>query len=306
MIRQAAFHTEGSFLKGALHTHTTRSDGWADPAVVLTQYESLGYHFVALTDHNIYNYTNFAKDSKLILVPGMERDHCLPGPGTHVFHTVVLGSDDKSKNKYAQDDKFQGGVVVADQAAYQPILDDYHAHGNMTMYCHPQWSSTPAREFDRLAGNFAMEIWNSGCAIENDMDTNAACWDELLLQGTRIFGAATDDAHHKDHCGKGYVLVKAKPGVDSILEALAKGAFYSSCGPEIYDFYVGDGKAVLECSPCVSAGFCHGLMPTRLTHSEAGDVTRAECRIPNGFHYIRGVVKDAMGNRAWTNPIFFD
>ena len=34
-----------------------------------------------------------------------------------------------------------------------------------------------------------MEIWNTGCAQDNGMDTNAAYWDELLGQGQRAYTA---------------------------------------------------------------------------------------------------------------------
>ena len=72
-------------------------------------------------------------------------------------------------------------------------MDVMHEKGNLTFYCHPQWSSTPARYFEKMKGNFAMEIWNSGCAMDNYMDTDAAYWDEILGQGICIYGVATDD-----------------------------------------------------------------------------------------------------------------
>ena len=67
------------------------------------------------------------------------------------------------------------------------MLDDAHANGNMTIYCHPEWSGTPAREFEMLRGNFAMEIWNTGSVMEDDLDSNAPYWDELLAQGRRAW-----------------------------------------------------------------------------------------------------------------------
>ncbi|MDQ1257629.1 MAG: hypothetical protein QG656_2235, partial [Candidatus Hydrogenedentes bacterium] len=39
-------------LKGALHTHTTCSDGVLSPREVLRIYRELGFDFVALTDHD--------------------------------------------------------------------------------------------------------------------------------------------------------------------------------------------------------------------------------------------------------------
>ena len=51
----------------------------------------------------------------------------------------------------------------------QPLIDMAHANGNLTIYCHPEWSGTPKSDFDMLYGNFAMEIWNSGCAMEETL-----------------------------------------------------------------------------------------------------------------------------------------
>ena len=39
------------WLKGNLHTHTTRSDGTGTPDEVIAMYRDDGYDFLALTDH---------------------------------------------------------------------------------------------------------------------------------------------------------------------------------------------------------------------------------------------------------------
>ena len=57
-----------------------------------------------------------------------------------------------------------------------------------------------------LRGNFAMEIWNTGSVMEDDLDSNAPYWDELLAQGQRIFGVATDDGHAMNQHCKGWVM----------------------------------------------------------------------------------------------------
>ena len=176
----------------------------------------------------------------------------------------------------------------------------------MTIYCHPQWSGVSAREFEGLKGNFAMEIWNSGCAMEDGVDTNAAYWDELLAQGQVIYGVATDDGHSmRQHCN-GWVRVNSANRVDDILQALKAGAFYSSCGPEIYDFRVEDGQAYIECSPVQRIQFRHFRAPYHLIEGEDGaSVTSGSIKIWEGTGYIRAVVTDEAGRRAWTNPIFF-
>ena len=70
----------------------------------------------------------------------------------------------------------------------------------------------------------------------------------MLFDGHRIYGVATDDGHAmNEHC-VGWVRVNAKNDVESILTGLQSGAFYSSCGPEIYDFYVENGVVLMRMS----------------------------------------------------------
>ena len=226
--------------------------------------------------------------------------------GFRTFHTVCVGPSKEDGNGYDQDQRLDSGKAK-DQYEYQAYLDDIHAKKNLTIYCHPEWSSTPARYFEDMKGNFAMEIWNSGCAIECDMDKDASYWDEILGKGKVIYGVATDDGHGMhQHC-KGWVRVNAENNVSAILKALEDGAFYSSCGPEIYNFYVDDeGKAVVDCSDAVKVRFHCDKRPTRIVRSADGDLTHAELEIKDGYDYIRAVVIDKDGNYAWTNPIFLD
>ena len=326
MIRQAAFagNKNNPMLKGGLHCHTTRSDGHGTPEEVIRLHKENGYDFLALTDHRFYNSTNFAPETGITIVPGMEYDgggfptvadndglltQAFDSTGFRCFHTVCIGPEKENGNAYEQDQRFDSARVKS-QEEYQPYLDKLHADGQMTIYCHPDWSSTPARYFSKLKGNFAMEIWNSGCAIEDDMDTDAAYWDELLGQGVRINGVATDDGHAMYHHCKGWVRVNAKDNtVSSILAALNEGKFYSSCGPEIYDFYFEDGKFVVECSDAQKIRLHADKHPTRIARSTTGggadgNLTRAEFNVGNGYSYARVTVIDKEGRHAWTNPIY--
>lgn len=304
MKQQQAYAGHEKMLKGGLHCHTTRSDGRVTPEDTIRLHYENGYDFLALTDHRYYNYTNFAPEVPITIIPGMEFDNTfIRDHGFRTFHTVCLGPSREEGNGYEQDQRFESGTAK-DQFEYQPYLDDIHAHGNMTIYCHPQWSSTPARYFDQMKGNFAMEIWNSGCAIEDDMDTDAAYWDELLGQGQRIYGVATDDGHQDYHHCKGWVMVRAENNISSILQALKDGAFYSSCGPEIYNFYVEDGVAVVECSAVKKIRFQADKHPTRIIRAKDGTITRAEYTVGDDYEYIRATVIDENGKYAWTNPIF--
>ena len=305
MKRQSAFLPGSPVLKGALHSHTTRSDGKVEPADVVRMHKDNGYAFIAITDHRLYNYDNFGVED-ITIIPGMEMDTNFKkrdkSARVHCHHIVTIGPE--TGNGFTQDQQFER-VFIDTPEETQPVLDMLHENGNMTIYAHPQWSGTPAREFEMLRGNFAMEIWNSGCAIENRLDTNAAYWDELLAQSQRIFGVATDDGHQPHHHCNGWVMVRSENNVAAILDALKNGAFYASCGPEIYDFYVEDGMAHIKCSPVQEICFHHLRCPYPVTVKGEGELTEASVKLGAGV-YIRASVLDKDGRRAWTNPIFLE
>ena len=306
MIRQAAFGG-GRLLKGNLHCHTTRSDAVLTPEQVIALYRDHGYDFLALTDHRVYNRQDFG--GGITIIPGMEMDwNIAPVHPIHCFHSVWLGADDDS-NPYAHDQRFEAGFALADQHALQPYLDQAHRDNQLTIYCHPQWSGTFVREFEQLRGNFALELWNSGNVISCGCDTNNGfMWDELLMQGQRIFGVAVDDGHFPSWYCHAWVCVNAQNTVRDILRALKEGAFYASTGPEIEDFYIDDaGVGCLRCSPCRQVRFiCGARILHRVAHEDGSPVTEAamEFSVPDYFGYLRAEVTDADGHVAWTNPIF--
>jgi len=207
-------------------------------------------------------------------------------------------------NGYVQDQQFEK-PDVKDQFELQPYLDELHKNKNLTIYCHPGWSGTTAREFEQVRGHIAIEVWNSHCAKFHDSDKDAMYWDELLRQGIRIWGVATDDTHNRGAICEGWIMVNAERDVDSILRAIENGAFYASAGPEIYDFYVENGKAVIKCSPAAMIRFHSGYSPNAVHKAEGELLTTAEKAVNEQIAYIRASVTDEAGRMAWTNPIFF-
>ena len=305
--QQAAFTAGKPFLKGALHCHTTRSDGKCTPEEAIKLHHEYGYHFMALTDHNIVNHINHCPEVPMTMLSGIERDFSLPGRSEDkpmCVHVVGLGvpGDPAAPGQDVRPGHAGGGQAAA-QA--QQMIDDMHAWNMKTIYAHPQWSGTAYRDFGVLTGNMAMEIWNTGCALENALDDNAAYWDEALDDDRPpMWGVATDDGHPVWQHGKGWVMVAADNDAQSILNALERGEFYASCGPEIHDFYVEDGVAHVRCSEAVSVQFVSLRHPLPCRRDPAGAMTEAECGLPQGLKYVRAVVMDAQGRRAWTNPIF--
>ena len=306
-IQQQAFRKGKPFLKGALHVHTTRSDGSGTPEEVIRMHHENGYQFMALTDHNIINHENLCPDVPMTMLSGIERDMFMPGPAQDkpiCVHVVGVGVPHDPKTP-AQDYKpahFGRGENGVDA---QGMIDEMHEWNLKTIYAHPEWSGTKYVDFKDLKGNFGMEVWNTGCVEDNGLDVNAPYWDEAIDDGNLLWGVATDDGHPvHQHC-KGWVMVSADNNAESILEALEKGEFYASCGPEIYDFYVEDGRVHIKCSPVESIQFVTLRFPLRILHAENPEtgLTEAYSDPPEGTRYIRATIVDKEGRRAWTNPL---
>jgi len=311
MIRQEAFCGKERFLKGNLHCHTTLGGCPVSPEEAIKIFKEHGYDFLTLTDHNRYNYTNFAPEYELTILPGMEFDNMwstVCNNGLRCFHIACVGPTRENGNGFEPNEEVPS-VIAKTQEDFQPHLDSIHSKNNLTIYAHPEWSATPARYFEKMKGLFALEIWNSAAAIDADMDTDAIFWDELLGQGIRIFGVAADDVVTHNHCCNGWVMVRAENNIDSIISALKRGAFYSSCGPEIHDFYVEDNKAVIECSDVSKIRLHSDGHSNSVIRATDAPLTRAEFDLNHWrgkYSYIRISIVDKDANKAWTNPIFLD
>lgn len=321
MIRHQAFVGNNKLLKGALHFHTTRSDGDLTPEQALKKYRSLGYDFAAITDHFKYNLINFAPDSGILLIPGIEYGAQLMkwDYGYMCHDTVCLGPTKEDGNGFEQDDFGPPRDSVVDNEIYQKCLDEIYAKNNIAILPHPEWSRTPLSMFDCLKGLTAIEVYNHGGALGSEMDAdNGLYWDQLLAQGKRIWGVAADDAHGEWNYGGGWVMVNAKKDVNSVLEAIRTGSFYSSTGPEIYDFYVDDDKiAHIKCSPVKKILMQNALHTTRLAPKNERNepvfdvdlLTEASFKVEDHkgkYRYCRFTIIDENGKKAWTNPIFIE
>jgi len=300
ILRQAAFEKPGTFLKGGLHCHTTLSDGKGSPEATVRHHANMGYDFLAITDHRRYNFQNFAPDTDLLILPGMEADRFLDGCGMPVAHIVAVGPETGNGYTDGQQVFYEKGGTAAD---CQDMLDDIAANNNLAIWAHPAWSGNSVEELKALHGFNLMEVWNTGTELDWGFSDMGFYWDGLLHAGRRVYGVAADDGHALQENGFGFVRVKAEKNVPSILNALKNGEFYASCGPEIYDFYVEDGWACINCSPVDRIILRNYSAPHRqLVKSgmTAGQIKIRDCCTD----YIRMEVVDAQGRRAWTNPIF--
>ena len=292
------FAERGLWLKGNLHTHTTRSDGDLEPDETARRYRESGYDFLAITDHRHRTAVEDPPDG-LLLIPGEEMNVGRSEAG-HSFHLVALGIRKE----------YPGPSDPAD-ASPQEFVDEVLKDGGLVVLCHPYWSGLSLRDMLSLKGYFALEVFNTTCHYSVGKGFSEVHWDGLLIRGRKVWGLAVDDAHF--HFGPhrpldafgGWVMVRCrKRSAEAVLEALRDGKFYASCGPEFKDLRTEGGKIYVATSPVGSITFVSEDGRGSRWEIEGRTLTEAEWEVPEGIPYVRVACTDTEGRSAWTNPIF--
>lgn len=301
------FSLPGRFWRGNLHTHSNLSDGALEPKAVVDAYKAAGYDFMQLSEHFIGNFkwpiadTRAFRSNSFTTLIGAE----LHAPETKVgelWHIVAAGLPlDFPKNR--------DGETGAELAARA------REAGAFIGIAHPAWSQLTIEDGRAIDAAHAVEIYNHGCAIENDRGDGWYLLDQMLSENRRLTAFATDDAHFKtpDHFG-GWVHVKAESlDPDVLLDALKAGRFYSSQGPQIHGIAI-DGKDIqIATSPVdtitVICGNSRSLVRNgRAITDAAFDLSKLEKGWLLNWKspWFRVVAIDASGRRAWSNPIWRD
>ena len=300
----AFFPETGIWCKGNLHTHTQNSDGKLSPEEVVAKYKEMGHDFISLTDHRRYIYNKHLQSNDFIIIPGFEVD--LNPPNRNMCHHIVAVRSKISDKNYPDGYQFSHSEYTGLETV-QKVIDDLIAHDNFAFYCHPVWSHAYTQDFIDLNGLIGMEIFNTGCHLENNTGYSPTHTDDVLRQGKMRYIFATDDCHHNlNDRGKGYIVVKAQEkSEESIVDAILKGWFYASRGPEIYDFGVKNNEVYINCSKVREIHFVAFEPLGRSFVGEKGELRdSASCRINDNWKYVRAEIVDDNGYQAWTNPLF--
>ena len=291
------------WLKGNLHAHTTNSDGHKSPGGLACIYRAAGYDFLAVTDHNLI--TKLAPEDTpegLILIPGAEL-HPENRRGGQVHHLVCLGINRD---------------IDALNLSAQEVIDQVTAQGGQAWLAHPHWSSvTLSRDVLHLTGLSGLEVFNGTCQ-HSGRGLGAVHWDEWmgLTQSLRP-ALAVDDCHFAPQKGRdhfrGWVMARVRErSAEAVLEALAKGSFYASSGPELKSLELAqcdvapEGcpvfRLTMESSPAVMAVGVAEVYGSNFAHKGV-PFERAEFRLSPGSRWVRLEVRDRSGGTAWSNPL---
>lgn len=290
----------GRFFRGNLHTHSTLSDAIRSPEDVCTLYREGGYDFISLTDHFLPKYgfpiadTRDFRTNRFTTILGAE----VHAPSTELgemWHILSVGLP----LDFEPTTPAETGPELAARCV---------AAGAFVALPHPAWNGMTVGDADAIPCAHAVELYNHTSHVEEDRGDGTVMLDSLLSKGRRIWGCATDDAHFKrnDWFG-GWVMVKSETlEPEALVDALKAGRFYSSQGPEIHALQVSSTEVIVECSPASSI--------IALGRGSAGAFSTAPgqrtARLPlDKFRkggWLRVVVVDEAGRRAWSNPVWLD
>ncbi|MFB6227575.1 MAG: CehA/McbA family metallohydrolase [Halobacteriales archaeon] len=213
---------DSQWLRGNLHTHTDRSDGELALTEVVDTYESEGYDFLAISDHNIlFDPDTHQSETSLLLLGGVE-------VSTNDGHLLYAGASERPS----------AGDHV------QTTLDTVGAGPGLGILAHPNWNRDhyPTDRLARLQGYAGIEIFNVSCVDDDGRADATEHWDRLLSAGRRPWGFATDDSHRPGQVARAWTSVQVDERTpEAVLRSLRTGRFYASTGVRITDVSFEDG-----------------------------------------------------------------
>ncbi len=314
--------TDEVWLKGTTHVHAKPSGDSVTPVPdVIAYYEQRGYDFMVLTDHNRISEVDAAittgpavrnPPTGLIVLAGIELTYnptgCIPAgdeSGRCRIHVNLLGPIARF------DGKLEWANRQSDERVekYQAAIDAQKQLGGVIQLNHPTWYwgmtadvlSEVARRGIPLVeiANVQFDKWNVG---DKDHPSTEALWDAVLARGHTMWGDASDDAHDYNAPGKypaggAWVVVRARRDPQAILDALARGRFYSSTGVTLLRAGVEGDELVVEVDGIDHAiDFIeNGKLIARVNGKHARRALPAS-------GYVRAVVTRGDGKTAWVQP----
>lgn len=325
----------GKFYKANLHSHSTVSDGTLTPAQMKEMYKARGYSVLACTDHELMVPHHDLTDDTFVMITGFElgfdegwRKDFLQAK---VCDLCILAIDPENeiqpcyhRKKYIADERRAWGKFDENEPdferEYNPdcineAIRICREKGFFVTYNHPHWSLERYETYSKYKGMNAMEICNFGSLIDGYNEYNGEIYDDLLHQDKRIFVLGTDDNHNRrdpncrmwDSFGA-FTMIKAeKLEYRSITDALVKGHFYASQGPEIYGLWLEDDVVHIDHSPADKV-FCTTAQRRCMSrYGENGaEIVHASFELKPEDVYFRITVTDRSGLHADTNAYFYD
>lgn len=298
------------WFKGNTHSHTTKSDGDSDPDVAAAWYQSHGYNFLAITDHDFYtdiNEVSYQQGDDFILLPGNEISARAEGKPIHI----------NALNIREHLPQQQASTIVE---ALQKGIDAIRDVGGVPQINHPnfRWSFS-YQEISQVRNCNLFEVYNGSTQTNNFSGGgylgHDEIWDRVLSSGKRLYGIADDDTHHftgefnmqRDNPGRGWVMVRAsRLEPEAIVQALDHGDFYASTEIILKKYEVSNKEISIQIEQERDYGY------TTVFIGRDGKVlkrvygTEPHYEFDGSELYVRGKIFSTNGGWAWTQPVFIE
>lgn len=305
--------------KANLHCHSTVSDGRFTPEELKEMYQEKGYSIIAYTDHG-----------KLIPHDDLTDESFLALNGAEMAWTDYNYTAQKDSPLYLERKCTDHGLIAPKGVTSLPkipypantrLLTPENVNSARRLYMdagfflthnHPMWSLETYDDYMSYETPTALEIINYGSFLSGAHDHNEHIFEDMLMGGKRVFCIATDDNHNKlakpDSFGAWTVVMARELEYGAVMDALFAGSFYSSEGPEIKELYVDDkGKLHVVTSPAASIRIATDSRSRKLVANADGTpVTEGTLGLSPTYKYVRVVVTDEKGRKAFSNAYFID
>jgi len=290
-MHEPRYNTDGPWLKGQTHVHSTCSDGTLTYRELAERYASAGYDFIFATDHNVPATIESEPDLPLLALNGIEVNN-----GDYMygcFHVVGLGVHPD---------------IRPDPSTPLPeAIRLLKSAGVFTILAHPAWLNNSGEDVLRY-GFDGVEVFNNLCYWDNGKGDSSVLWDRMLVGNHNVLGFASDDAHltkGSPSWNGGWIMVNAQEcSREAIIAAIRRGHFYSSCGPEIHSIHTTETSVRVRTSPARTVRLVGSTCQGRSVIAEdENGLTEVEIETPPTIDYWRLEVEDFQRRRAWTNTL---
>lgn len=294
--------------KGNTHTHTTNSDGDTPPEQVAQWYKSHNYRFLVLTDHNVFTDPKTLAslvDTSFLLIPGEEVTTSVNRASVHINALDITRVIPPIK-----DSTLLGTI--------QKTVDAIRAEGAIPHINHPNfgWSIDTATLF-RVKNDKLLELFNGHPTVHSfgggDWPSMEDAWDAILTRGKRIYGFATDDAHHfqrefapeRSNPGRGWVVVRTdRLEPRAIVNALEAGSFYASMAPVLEDIEITERTLAITILQRADFKYTTTFIGANGRVLAVDKTLTPKYTLKGNETYVRARITDSGGRHAWVQPVF--
>lgn len=302
-MRKYLFNPDNKFYKANLHCHTTVSDGQFSPAETKRRYMEAGYSIIAFSDHDKVVPHPELMDENFIPLTAGEYSLNDRSDKVHPWYTICTYHLNFISKDINNSDFLPWDKDLYDNDSVNKIISAAGEMGYLCQYNHPRWSMQKAEDFLELKNIFAFEVYNTGSEFDMLCGDGEYEYELYCREGGKCGVTANDDNHREIHQFGGFTMISLESlSYDNVINALENGEFYASTGPIIREAYIEDGVFHIETSPCKAIAVLSDTRQHGIVWGE--NLESADLKLDFDYKYLRIVVCDEKGHRAWTRAYF--